>query len=603
MFVNCAAGGTLRGVYKCTIVAGAGQRYLYTDHLKELNSKRPEGTGTETLPAAMCEVRTPLIWQEWERALTAHPDKEFCEYVIQGLRQGFRVGFQHSAQSCARAKSNMKSASDNPGEVDRYIEKEVRLGRVVGPSNPEELPEVQISRFGVIPKNHQPGKWRLIVDLSHPEGQSVNDGIDRELCSMRYTTVEGAVRRVQARGRRAQLAKLDVESAYRIVPIHPEDRQLLGMEWKGNLYVDTALPFGLRSAPKIFNALADALQWILEQAGVEVIHYLDDFLLFGAPESSEGREALRKTLEICANLGIPIASHKTEGPSTVLVFLGIELDTDRLTLRLPREKLCRLKKEIRRWKGRKACTKRELLSLIGQLQHASCVVRPGRTFLRRMINLSKTARRPHHNIRLNKGFRSDLQWWATFLPAWNGVSMMGGGARSRCAATITSDASGSWGCGAFSSVGEWFQIEWSEGWKEFHITVKELLPIVVGVALWGAQWSGKAVRCLCDNAAVVAVVNSGSSKCENVMHLLRSLFFFTASYDVVLVAQHIPGVENGAADALSRGNLPSFHAQEPAAQQTTSPIPQELLEALVHQRPDWTSQNWTALLVNCSQKA
>ena len=57
----------------------------------------------------------------------------------------------------------------------------------------------------------------------------------------------------------------DVESAYRIVPVHPDDRPLLGMEWRDHLYIDAALPFGLRSAPKIFNALADAVQWILEQ--------------------------------------------------------------------------------------------------------------------------------------------------------------------------------------------------------------------------------------------------------------------------------------------------------------------------------------------------
>ena len=48
------------------------------------------------------------------------------------------------------------------------------------------------------------------------------------------------------------LAKVDIRSVYRIVPVHPEDRLLLGMMWEQALYVDTALPFGLRSAPKIF---------------------------------------------------------------------------------------------------------------------------------------------------------------------------------------------------------------------------------------------------------------------------------------------------------------------------------------------------------------
>ena len=81
--------------------------------------------------------------------------------------------------------------------------------------------------------------------------------------------------------------------------------------------------------------------------------------------------------------------------------------------------------------GQASMYERELLSLIGQLQHACCVVRPGRTFLRRMINLSTVAKELHHRIRLNLGFRSDLQWWATFLPSWIGVGIMRGGVARR----------------------------------------------------------------------------------------------------------------------------------------------------------------------------
>lgn len=59
-------------------------------------------------------------------------------------------------------------------------------------------------------------------------------------------------------GRGARLAKIAVKSAYRTIPVHPEDRALLGMRWEDNLFVDAALPFSLRSAPKIFTAVADA---------------------------------------------------------------------------------------------------------------------------------------------------------------------------------------------------------------------------------------------------------------------------------------------------------------------------------------------------------
>ena len=98
----------------------------------------------------------------------------------------------------------------------------------------------------VIPKPHQPGKWRMIVDSSYPKGSSVNDGTSQELCSLSYASVDDAVSTILHLGKETQPAKLDLESTYRIVP---DDRSLLCIEWKGKLYVDTVLPFGLRSAP------------------------------------------------------------------------------------------------------------------------------------------------------------------------------------------------------------------------------------------------------------------------------------------------------------------------------------------------------------------
>ena len=80
----------------------------------------------------------------------------------------------------------------------------------------------------------------------------------------------------------AQLAKVDIKRAYRNIPVHPEDRWMLGMRWEGGLFIDTVLPFGLRSASKIFTAVSDAVEWVLRRQGVRfAIHYLDDFLVIG----------------------------------------------------------------------------------------------------------------------------------------------------------------------------------------------------------------------------------------------------------------------------------------------------------------------------------
>ena len=78
------------------------------------------------------------------------------------------------------------------------------------------------------------------------------------------------------------LLKMDLKDAYRVVPIHQGDQHLLGMSWKGCVYVDTCrfLPFGLQSAQKLFMAVADAMAWVLFLRRIRyVLHYLDDFCL------------------------------------------------------------------------------------------------------------------------------------------------------------------------------------------------------------------------------------------------------------------------------------------------------------------------------------
>ena len=120
------------------------------------------------------------------------------------------------------------------------------------------------------------------MDLTYPEEGSINDGITPELCSLQYPSVDDVVRAVLSLGRGTNLVKFDIQSAYRVIPVHPLDRQLLGIVWNGQLYVDTALPFGLKSALKSFTAVADALLFILQKKRAhQILHYLDDFLLFG----------------------------------------------------------------------------------------------------------------------------------------------------------------------------------------------------------------------------------------------------------------------------------------------------------------------------------
>ena len=160
--------------------------------------------------------------------------------------------------------------------------------------------------------------------------------------------------------------------------------------------------------------------------------------------------------------------------------------------------------------------------------------------------------------------------------------------------SVSSDTSGSWGCGPFCGS-LWSQLKWAGTVVDSHITVKELVPIVIAAAIWGKHWAGCTVLANCDNAAVVAIINQGSSKNQECMHLMRCLSFIAAQFNFNLVAAHIKGVDNILADALSRNNALLFSAQLPHARPDPSTIPPELLDLLLLSKPDWTSQHWTEL--------
>ena len=551
---------------------------------------------TAVVPKELLLITTPLKPTSWADELKHMPDRQLVDYLLRGMKDGFRIGFDRRSTRLVSAKANMLSATINYEPVQAFLTKEVQASRVLGPFQAHHFPAVHVSRFGVIPKRSQPGKWRLILDLSAPSSHSVNDGIKPELCSMSYSSVDQAAKIIATLGRQARMAKIDIAHAYRNVPVHPEDRLLLGMRWQEAVYIDTVLPFGLRSAPKIFSALADTLEWILLRNQVpHIIHYLDDYFTAGAPGSDQCAQHLETITSICNKLGFPLAKDKVEGPSTVLIFLGILLDSSKMELRLPVEKLQLLKTLITTWLNRKTASKRELLSLIGHLSHATKVVPEGRTFLRRMIDLASTGHQLEHLIRLNVSFRSDLMWWNLFLDTWNRVSCLQSHFNAPPDHVLYSDASGKWGCGALCFP-QWFHIQWPDSWSAHSITVKELLPIVTAVALWGRNWSQQRVLCRCDNMAVVHLLQKRSSRDKTIMHLLRSLHFFLARHDIRLTATHIPGKFNVLADALSRNHLQVFHQQAPMANQEGIAIPEPLRELLITMQPDWNSPAWESRL-------
>ena len=421
----------------------------------------------------------------WQQALAQHPHREWVASLLEGMQNGFRIGLNPTT-ACRSSTRNHPSAEKHPAVVSEYLQKQVAAGYMLGPFSPGQCSGMVISSLGVVPKS-TPGKFRVIIDLSRPDGHSVNDQICRELTHLAYSSIEDAALLMHSLGPSTQLAKIDIRDAYRIVPVCASERPFLAVAWQGGVYVDCQLPFGLASAPAIFSALAEALEWVLRQRGVHgVLHYLDDFLFLGAPATSECSKALAITIATCTELGVPLAQEKIEGPSTSLTFLGIRLCSTPLLLSLPQGKVDSLRVMLQRIVDSKSVHDAFAPeSLVGHLVHATKVCPLGKAFLSGLFQVLHGMQHSHGQPRrLNLATRADIGRWHSLLSTWPGVSVQQFLALGQPDRHLFSDASGSWGCGAWS-LPHWFQLLWPHSHGLSSIALMELVPIVLAAAAWG----------------------------------------------------------------------------------------------------------------------
>ncbi|XP_077338353.1 uncharacterized protein LOC143983017 [Lithobates pipiens] len=507
--------------------------------------------------------------------LNRYPDGEAARGLILGFRDGFRIPC--SLGGVPPLARNLRSALDHPGVVDDKLGKEVALGRMGGPFEVQPWGDLVVSPLGVVPKK-EPGKFRLIHHLSFPKGGSVNDFIDPEACTVSYTSFDAAVRWVRRYGRGALMAKADVESAFRLLPVHPDSFRLLGCHWRGKFYVDLCLPMGCSISCAYFEAFSSFLEWVVRDvSGLEsVIHYLDDFLCVGPPASNVCAILLSTLQHIAGRFGVPLAGDKTEGPVTELNFLGIVIDSMAMECRLPENKLRDLQAELAGMQGRPKVQLRALQSLLGKLNFACRIIPMGRVFCRRLSGATAGVTAPTHFVRLRREHREDLRAWHEFLESYNGRAMWMSGPVSNFDVELVTDAAGSTGYGAFFR-GRWSAEPWPRSWEVAgllgNLVLLELFPIVVALELWGAEFCNLKLRINCDNMGVVQVLNRMTASSPPVIRLLRQLVFRCLRLNVYVYAVHIPGVENSLADSLSRFQWDKFRQLAPGAEESGAPCP------------------------------
>ena len=506
----------------------------------------------QCLHSSSSNVHTPFNALRLRELLRGHPNPEFVLYVFKALHHGFDIGFTAS-RNVSVISNNLLSASLHSSFISEQLAASCLRGETAGPFPAPPFPHLRCSGVEAVPKKN--GKLRMIHHLSSPHGNSVNDGIPSEPFSLHYVSIDDGINLIMSSAKPVYLSKLDVKSAF---------RPLLGIKWQGQFYYEKVLPFGLRSSPAIFDAVASAIKWMMQHqfSIYQLLHYLDDFL-FVSSGAVVANQQLSILLREFVYLGVPLAPAKVEGPVSCLTSLGITLDCIRLEARLPLDNLVEIRSLLTDTVTRRRISQRNLEFLLGKLSFAARVIVPGRTFMRRLWSVCSRYQEPHFTIVLSQYCIADLNWWIRLLADWNGKSFfLHPDWTPSPDLQLFTDASGTRGWGAYNN-GCWIQGEWTQQQLSNSIEWKELYALAVACTTWGREWSQLRILVHCDNMCVVECVRTGTSKAPAVMQLLRELFFVCAKCNFTLSAGSI----NTIADALSRLHMQVFRQKASMARE------------------------------------
>ena len=450
----------------------------------------------------------------------------------------------------------------------------------------------QYTSYHILPPNYiasplgltdkSDGRKRRIHHLSYPANTAdlVNSGIPEQYGTITYSSISDAVHAIQDSEIRCLLIKRDFESAFRHIPVSPLDPPLLGFHWQSHYYAEQFLPFGLRTAPYLFNLFAETFYWILEDQfqrkglPAKIIHYLDDFLIIIPPTNTAHLKKYGTIFsELSQEVGLSIKESKNE-EGTVASFGGIEIDTVNMVIRLPKRKQWKAQLLVDNAINQTSLSLLDLQKITGYLNFVATVVPLGRTFLRRLYNMQLyiPPLKKNYRRRISREARKNLLWWQRALTTAPERSVK---KEARDTIAIWSDAASTKGLGAFyidnkpnldssspktqttaipqPKPGAAFSIALSRNLVQAkeHINTKEMRAVEQALLHWGSEWRGKKVVFHVDNRAVFHAIENRTIRGLS-MDVLRRCLLLAAEYDLEVEAKWIPTKDNALADALFR---------------------------------------------------
>lgn len=265
------------------------------------------------------------------------------------------------------------------------------------------------------------------MDLSFPHAASVNSSISKthyldnefQLC---LPGIDRLCKFIIRKDLGCYVYKKDLRRAYRQFPIHPKDYKYLGFMWDGLLYFDTRCPFGLRSSALVCQRTTRAVIHVFTKEGYTADVYLDDF--YGAEHPADAHFAFARLQDFFNELGLQSSPEKDSHLSTRMICLGILVDTEQMLFEVPEDRLSDLQTELLQWTQFSTFTRCQLQSLLGKLSFVTACVRSGRIFMSRLLNRLRNLSPTQSRFPVTSDVLSDIDWWLTFLPHFNGSAMI-----------------------------------------------------------------------------------------------------------------------------------------------------------------------------------
>jgi hypothetical protein len=316
--------------------------------------------------------------------------------------------------------------------------------------------------------------------------------------------------------------------------------------------------FGVRSGPNIYSNTTEPInqsfQVVMDCPRLKNMQ--DDFFCVDrGPNSVTNALYLASLKQWLKCFGIEWSPEKTEGPTTKIVVLGLEIDTVASTISVPPARMQTLRALLPQWLNQKEISKKELQRVIGALSFCCYGVRWGRAFLRRLINAMAALPLATSTMELSPEIQEDLQWWIRFSQDFNGQSLIPDPNVSelrKLGCVCHADASGNCCAGVWND--KWYNYHFTEDDKHKlpAIAHRELYAVICLAKTFEEAMKGKTILIYCDNMSTVIDLKKGRSKDKVMNSLIRELFYICAMASIQVVAKHLPTTENELADCLSR---------------------------------------------------